>query len=594
MTSLVFKFRDDLSITTDPTWRDLFNLPDEYIREATTFFQNARKAHPSVTYNQPGPGDSLKRQANALDKRLRDLVNASPGVQLRYLFDYKDCKTINLLWRKLDSYEKGKSGSPNGQPSDMPNLFNYFRIDFPKDYGQEEAAELLDQFGRFLPYKANKSSWWLRYRLFRWLNGLAHQVTAKNSLLQYAYLKDDPVPLATSFPTPAQAQQPGMGNQYYLTDMRIPGNFVPDPAAPIRMTVVEVDSWSINHTQLPGLTRSAVIFPTDIRTQILNIPAATDKLSHGTQILGILSADSTNSDNAAGTDLCRGIAPNVSVRLASCITALNRTGDTINSISYEEERAVLAAVSATEPGETILFELATGGGRFPLDVLPAVYELIDIAYRRDITVVAGAGNDSAILDTGDNRYYDNYCSLLDDVRDDHPASHYSAYDLIHEHIAQLAQEHNISGHAHPQFPSTEEFIQHYQQTPSRAILVGAALRTDGGNTFTVLPTSSRGNRVKVFAQGHNILTTNPGNRFFSAMGSTSGSAAIIAGMVVLAQSIAKTRNRVIPPALLFTWLKQSSRGGHRVMGLPSGSSGVVPSWRNVEYRLNQWLGPAGD
>ncbi|MBO0947568.1 S8 family serine peptidase [Fibrella forsythiae] len=558
MTSLVFKFRDDLLLDSNTFQPILPKLTASFYTKAAHYFVKTQAQEP-LTYQQ-----LLKSKLSAQLTDFKQIINELIDHQPVFLFEGVDLNSFHQLCEKQVAYLETKVGNvKSGFPdvvAGMPNFFNYFQIEFSDYINDFILQDLLSKLEPLLPHK-QKTNY---------------------HLLQYAYLKDDPVPLS-SYPTAREARLITGTTQTYFGDMGIPSVALAAHVPNVALTVVEAGGWDLTHPQFSTITTEAVLMSSTALNVLTDVLPAPINQAHGTQILGIIGASRGDRDDDAGNDLCRGIVSNVTVRLASCIKQV-----TARSVLYAEEIAVLVAVLATQSGETILIEVGTAGGLFPLDIQPAVYELINVAFSRGITVVQAAGNGQngigAVLNTLPADVVDPLmprdlrASKLRYTLAGHSQSHWNAYTATFPRIADIAARNGVS--IGPLFKGIDDFLGRYQETPSKSILVGSTFRSNSPtNRFTVMPASSRGNRVRVFAQGNNILTTTELCRFTDDMGSTSGAAAIVAGIVLLAQqtAIAKGR-RPISPGTMGSWLATGP-------GVAMVSSGVVPSCADLLRRI---------
>lgn len=569
MTTLVFKFRDDLLPRRGAAWLQAFNLPDAFFEQAEAFLQQNRVANPVIGLLHLLPRLKLTSLIQTIHERV--------GVLPYSPFEAGGYEKLGRLAQRIRAYNLAK-----GAPADtgqLPNLFNYFQIDFPAQTDEPTIQFVLGLFEVFLPHKA-----WFGFYLF-----------------DYVYLKEEPVSLGAPTPLDALNNTPNAG-QFYFADMAIPSTVAAAGAAGV--TIIEADGWDLTHPQFAAL--HPVVFPIETKPfDPLSVPKQSGKLNHGTQILGVLAASNTDADKGPAPlgDVCRGIVPGLTIRLVSCLA--NGTvlaGQGFKTIRYNELAAVLTAIDVTPSGETILIELGTAGGRFPLDVLPGVYELLAFADQLDITVIAAAGNDKAILNTAPKNGTDEPL-LPRDVRlaainrqlDNHSQTHWNAYTskknrdrinaLYERHKGQLQA--TVTKVPVPQFASPDAFLAYYQETPSPALLVGATARVVDKQTvtFRLLDTSSRGDRVRVFAQGSGILTTTIDGQYTADMSDTSGAAAIIAGIVLLLQQKAKAAGKpALQPQTIAGWLTETPTSGTVTTThdqLASLVAGVVPSCKTL-------------
>lgn len=592
MPALVFKLRDDLRLTRAANWVRFLNLTDDVYEHAERYYKVLTGSPaPSLT----GPlGQALLKALEVVLRQLTELTAAAP----RLAMDNGNVALLSQLAERVATYTPvARKGKRPIRPA-LPNLFNYFQIDLPDTLDESVAQRLLQLLGSFLTTR-------------RFPFGITVP-----PLFDFVYLKPDPVPLGPPAPPTPQSLTSSTVGQFYFTDMGIPAQLVSPqtqprlPQASPGLTIVEANGWYLTHPQFanfsPGNhlnnTLQVVTYgskPFDASQLPVNI----GRLEHGTQVLGMLIANNTDPDSSATppADLCRGILPqsNVTIRLVSCLTGDSVLSNGLLRPVFNEAAAMLAAIVATPPGEVILIELGTSDAKFPLDVQPAIYDMLTYADYLDITVVEAAGNGGALLDfpapgqppllpprdltkPGNDRTESYWSMYLDN-----DAGRAQLQQLVRQYVGQGS----FAAAGGGRFRSVKTFLNQYNQTPSPAILVGAAFRNPSGQ-FNLLPNSSRGGRVKVFAQGNGILTTtSPGfvgntTQFVGSMSDTSGAAAIIAGVVALLQGEARKKGLPpLAPSEIAEWLVQPS-GTSVTMPAGLSATGVVPSCQAVFNHLD--------
>jgi hypothetical protein len=220
--------------------------------------------------------------------------------------------------------------------------------------------------------------------------------------------------------------------------------------------------WELRHSDLPAGVR--VLAGTNL-----------DAPEHGTAVLGIVG----------GVDNGKGV-----VGIAHGISALHAVSQWLDS-DFCTARAIHAALPFLQAGDVLLLEAQTTAeplpSVFPVEVEPAVQEVIRVAVSRGITVVEAAGNGANGLDDFD----------------------------------------------HPDFGRTLD-------SPSGAILVGGALPA----SRRPIPRTNRGRCVDCFAWGRHVATTGGEIQlmlagFTRSFSGTSAAAAIVAGAAVVVQGIVK-------------------------------------------------------
>ncbi|HFR4149044.1 TPA: S8 family peptidase [Bacillus cereus] len=136
-------------------------------------------------------------------------------------------------------------------------------------------------------------------------------------------------------------------------------------------SVIDVErGWTLNHEDL-----------TNLQAQLLYGNIRDESRGHGTAVLGIIAAQ----NNQIG---CIGIVPNVK---------------SVNVVSYYntgEQDAILAAIPHLEPGDMLILETQVniGNQMLPIEVKPAVFDVIRLAVQNGIVVLEAAGNGGVDLD----------------------------------------------------------------------------------------------------------------------------------------------------------------------------------------------------
>jgi len=302
-----------------------------------------------------------------------------------------------------------------------------------------------------------------------------------------------------------------------------------------QVQLVDVErGWDLDHQDLVGL---------HIGQPLSGLNG--DFFGHGTSVLGIVAAPGTNPTGVVG------IAP----RLASVkVVSQWRRPD-----RYSTAAALLSAAEALNAGDVLLVEAQTTiddnglpidkNGFLPVEVEPAVFDVLQLVNRWGITVVEAAGNGGR---------------LLDDVT-----------DVLGRRVFNRAIR------------------------DSGAILVGAALisQTPPLN-HPRHPDSNFGDRIDCYGWGNGVFTAGNGefgggltdhtNRFSG----TSAAAAMVAGAALLVQSMAKA-NGLGPfsPAALRRILSDPANG--TTSANPANDRiGVMPDLKKIIHNvLPAVLGP---
>ena len=308
-------------------------------------------------------------------------------------------------------------------------------------------------------------------------------------IIEYAYLESPPAPL----PSLPIGTNPSLSNRHYLGP--------PENNNPAAAHIGGVNAFYVWESFGTGINAGNGIKFTDIEKGwnlnhqdlvTASIPLVSgvnrDEKRHGTNVLGIVVAQDNNFGGV-------GIAYKSTCRVVSGWANM-----TDSQPRWHD--AIMAASTNPSPGDVMLLEaqIQPGATELPLEMEAAVFGVISQATALKLIVVEAAGNGS---------------TLLDNAKDSNGAQ------ILDRNGAQFSD--------------------------SGAILVGAA--NTFGSLATRRPTSNFGNRVDCFAWGTNVTTTDTDatgtdnstidRNDFSG---TSSASAIIAGVALLVQGIAKAHN----------------------------------------------------
>ncbi|MEZ0484914.1 S8 family serine peptidase [Fibrella aquatica] len=573
--NLIIKFRDEILLTSD----ELVNFAprDEYTELALRYSELA-----GYEYFSPKYIENNRKNWSAFAQLIQKIskeTDAAPD----YLFDNVDAYLPLSLLEEIKKPEKDGfrrfNNLPEATADKIPNLYNYFKISLPDGISNAQIADWLGELGTFLPDASTVA----RTKLG---NVPLHFAP---SLLAAVYLVGEPEEASVEPGHMEPPLNPALGNQHYLADMSIPLNTT--RGQDVGLTILEVNGWDTTHGQLESAS-FPVVFPTDIiwqgspsLTSLRQYPALS---THGTKILGVLRAKHGDSNPMPnGVDLCQGIVPNATIRLASCLSSLSLALPLRKQ--YDEASALLEIVNTSERGDIVLIEVAFNGQKYPVDVVPAMHDLIALARLKEITVVAAAGNKSLYLPIESNPASVGQpitqivpVSLIDAVKPEHSQSFWMAYRQITDHLR------TEMGDDFVEYDSPEDFIASYQANASAAILVGASRqpeRVPRRQPRTIVATrkstSSYGPRVNVYAQGENILSTTIEGKYYTTS-DTSGASAIIAGFATLLQSQAKQDQYLIQPDEMRILLTQGTTVSNSV-------GGVIPDYGLASAMLSGWI-----
>ena len=248
---------------------------------------------------------------------------------------------------------------------------------------------------------------------------------------------------------------------------------------------------------LVDLERGWTLAHEDLAAHSIDVFSGVNKeyFYHGTAILGIMAA----VENFVGV---KGIVPKInSVR---CVSEWRADG------TFSTAEPILDALLVLKAGDVLLLEAQaadySGYRNVPVEIEPAVFDLISLATASGIVVIEAAGNGALDL------------------------------DRVHDPDRGF-----VLNREHPDF------------IDSGAIIVGAATSTERARTEQ----SNFGSRVDCFAWGENVTTTFTNANgtalgdYTNSAGGTSAAAAIVAGAAVAVQGARQAQPNIrFDPATL--------------------------------------------
>lgn len=324
----------------------------------------------------------------------------------------------------------------------------------------------------------------------------------------------------------------------------------------IRLVDIE-QGWFVSHPDLL-LNDGALLAGANLAEEATG-PGALDIGMHGLMVLGILSA----RDNGAGV---KGIVPGTQIRLSSerfpNADGTGFDGDILSAID--------AAYWWLRPGDVLLFEnqfapssiivdgVPANETRVPVEIMWEVYDWIKALTQKGVIVIEPVGNN----ELGG--------ISLDNVVLNSPF-----------------------GGGFPLFGGD-----------SGSILVAAGRNQDANPTFNRLPSSNFSSYTDCFADGDLLwaldfppagsvpenlanLSSAQFNALFEKVssGGTSSAAAIVAGVAVLLQSLARSKGRIISPTKMREILRHST-WNTRPANFPNLGIGVMPNLVEILNRTS--------
>ena len=501
---IVIKFRDDLLINNNFPFFQSLDIPVGYQSEVRKFMQKTGKKINTFDRKKNFYGINAK----ALGNQLNIFTQIIKTIKLEYLFSDVDIQVFNIFVDRSIKRQRNFIKYPY-----FTNFYNYFTFDC-------SCAENADTFLKSL--KEN----------------LFNKECLNTPLLEFAYIRYDPIPASFDI-----ANIPNNENQDYLTDM----GFGSDWNNGMGITVIDVEEyWDTSHSQFDWGSGTDVRVPNLLYPTTLNgINFVTnDSTGHGTKVLGVLKSKHSDNDSNS-VDKCKGIVPNALFNLSSVISTSKRNN--VVSFKKKEECALLKAIfgssnSETPEGSVVLLpiQVPIDPSPYPIEILPAMFQLIQLAtYQLNIIVIEAAGDGGIDLDSITSNDITTVLSNAVSSGDD--TSYWKRYRK--KGNTNMLSEAGVE----TIYSTKAEFATDYLNLMSGAIIVGAGQKND--DLFQKFDRTNIGIvRVPIYAQGDKILTTiiDHGSKFDS-FSATSGATAIIAGLVVSLQGYARANGRLILP-----------------------------------------------
>lgn len=525
-TRLIFKFSDNVNLSMYNSLFQRLVVPEGYESELKEFIWKSQNKTTSFS----------KYTISRFSLLLED-IEKKIGSQPTYLFRYSSIQAFNQLRSSLDDARArrkniSKFSKANAEYYTMPVFYLCFEFRIPETFDQAIGKELMERFAEFLPKTGKEGE-------------------SPDSLLEYAYLKADAIEadVQSIFSIQNVMDRPDLkGNQNYLRDMNIDTRRIASLAGKnVWMGIVEKKGWYLGHSEFGDLSDrwTLLLDPNSPSNDSLrgDLTAGLNN-DHGTKVLGVL----ISQQNDTVPD-CKGLLPSGTKLAFSSQTtelqAIDRAyaNNAIKTHVGDEENAftrILDFYSANHYlNQTILVELFTPSPNFlPMTSEPLFASLVENAYHLGHTVIIPAGN-------------------------------YPADVSLSIRLSSLNSTSSTSG-----LLSVRDFTQN----SIRYILVGGA--ETNSRLFKVHSFSNWDEKlVHLFAQAHNILTTNRRDHDYNTTRNTSGASAIIAGVVGLLQAYALNSylNRALFPEEMIQILADSANSSGKLVKKGSSVVGHIPN-----------------
>lgn len=480
-TRFIFKFSDIVDLSMYNSLFQRLVVPEGYETELKGFISKRQNK------TTPFSKDTISRFSLLLED-----IEKKIGSPPTYLFRYSSIKAFNQLEASLDEARDRrkkilKPSKAKAESYTMPVFYLCFEFRIPENFDQSIGKQIMERFNEFLPQKGKGES--------------------GGSLLEYAYLKADAIDADVLSILSIQnvMDRPDLkGNQNYLRDMTIDTERIASLAGnDVWMGIVEKKGWYLAHSEFGDLSDRCTLLldPNSPSNDSLSVDLTAGlNNDHGTKILGVL----ISQQNDTVPD-CKGLLPSgIKLALSSQTTELQDIDrayarNAIETHVGDEENAftrILDFYSANHYlNQTILVELFTPSPYYlPMTSEPLFASLVENAYQLGHTVIIPAGN-------------------------------YPAEVPLSTRLSALNSTSGLLS------------VGAFTQNSSQYILVGGA--ETNSLPFKVHSISNWDNNlVHLFAQAHNILTTNRRDHDYNTTRNTSGASAIIAGVVGLLQAYA--------------------------------------------------------
>lgn len=438
-------------------------------------------------------------------------------------------QSFNLLSDNLKKF----GDDVNDWLSSSPDLLNFF-FQYPEvKMRRVFTSHTVQEINDIISGRQDESGQDLLYYFMLTLPKSVDPTTILNdlkkiSVIEGAYLQGSYTPASPGYTPPplhGSVNDPKYACQGYLfaapggIDAPSAWNMTNGDGTGVKFVDIE-QGWILNHEDLPPLRTTDPSRPF--------IMGNSDCMAHGTSSLGVVVAVKNNNKGIVG------IAHNAGpVTLVSELEPPDPEDD--SCIPFPNTaNAILYATRILHPGDVMLLESQVnlyGQIRLPVEVDGPTFTAIQQATAMGIIVIEAAGNGGHDLDdfTDEN----GRCVLKKDVNGD---------------------------------------------VDSGAIMVGASVsKVPHARTGS----SNYGSRVDCYAWGENICTTDSSIiRYTDCFDGTSGAAAIVAGVALCVQGMAKARSKTFLPQEMRQILSSIGYGTQSANPIAD-QIGVMPSLEKI-------------
>jgi hypothetical protein len=564
----IIKFKDDFLLTEELAQKWNIKI------ENSLYFKNAQR-YIERKKSIDIPFSKTEKLSNYQDTGLFDnFMNGfmTKGLTLNYLYHEHPISIFNDLLEKI----------PNNEIEPLANFYNYFDVLVTTDNFEGSFKDMnnfiFDQLYACEPTKKKMKKIY------------------NNNPIEHIYVKGIPnltesPPRTTTTTTPVLVPEMGLPNR-------------PISSKTHAATLFDLEfAWGTDYTELLSKTVTTELtpfFPINYRaaesTFSSSIILENFKL-HGKKVLTVLSSKSNNT-NIDGL-----LTDNINIQLSSVFSAGESKP---RQVVGKEESSLLAClyypniteavqsgvrtnVAPTESGSVILFEISTPP--YPLEIQPAIFQLIKLATSLGLIIIEPAGNDGKdIASLVSIPTIRNRREPLSVVGED------SNLTKLRENYLNLVDTYtSITGNSYPFVAWTfdRNLVNTFKNSNSGAIIIGAyGKNIEYPHEIKKLSSSnfdSRANsKVKIYGYGQDI------NLGFGTFGSTSAASALIAAMAIAIQSLRKEANRpILNVAQMLKILLENSYPFPTIVQY-STVSGIVnlnvemniPHWNNVLNNIN--------
>lgn len=530
----IIKFKDDFLLNEQlvQQWNIKISEP--------SYYENSSKYIERKKASNSNLGNHLE-QNEYIDFTLLDtfMLNFSlKGLTINYLYYEHPISIFNTLLLKASDTEILR----------LANFYNYFDVSITQDYFGDNFEEMnnfiFEQLYPFEPIKSNA------------------RINFNNSPIEHIYIKG--IPTFTESPSSLPA------TPVLIPEMMLPNSPINLDSRSVTLYDLEFAWDTIYPELLDNIENKTPFFPPTYRSIISTSGMYFNNYKiHGKKVLALLKSE----NNSVGINGL--LTDSIEVKLSSVLT----TPSGINLRTKEESSLLSCFYELSSPskqapqGSIILIEISTSP--YPLEIQPAIFELIKLATTLKLVVIEGAGNDNkdfstmVVLPTISNRPRPTVSSGNNDI----DKLQESFTDYVNEYKSKIGTYPLIIWNTY----SSIGIVTNFKTNNSGAIIIGAYSHDTSGQIIRYQFSNFDNNsiedkrKVQIYAYGGGII---PDDNFEA----TSAASALIAAIAVAIQSHRKSGKQPLTSSQILSLLLNNTN-------YPC-LNGKIPKWNLILPKIN--------